>query len=204
LDLLDDALGFRVTFPNPFPDEVGLATSRGIASHRAVQAVYQAWRIFSLAKRDAGARIVEIGAGTGRTAFYASHLGLRDYTIVDLPLSSVAQANFLSRALGQDRICLFGEGGPGIRLLPPAAFLDAADRYDIVVNVDSMTEMAADTALAYCRAVKIRAGLFLSINHEVNQFMVRDVFAREGLYAITRTPYWMRRGYVDEVFTPSS
>jgi hypothetical protein len=142
LGMLDRALGFDVTFPNLFPDEFGLQTSRGIVSHRAVQSLYQAWRIFSLVERNAAARVAEIGAGTGRTAFYARQLSLRDYTIVDLPLSAVAQASFLGRAIGPDGVCLFGEDGPGIRLLPPAAFLDASDRYDIIVNVDSMTDIA--------------------------------------------------------------
>lgn len=201
LGMLDRALGFRITFPNLFPDEVGLATSRGVASHRAVQSLYQAWRIFYLVKSNTAARVAEIGAGSGRTAFYAGKLGLRDYTMIDLPLTAVAQANFLSRAIGPEDVRLFGEDGRGIRLLPPAAFLDATDRYDIVVNVDSMTEMAVDTARSYCKAIRARTPLFLSINHEVNLFTVRDICAEIGFAAATRTPYWMRRGYADEVFS---
>ncbi len=201
LGLLDRALRFRIDFPNPFPGEVGLATSRGVASYRAVQALYQAWRIFFLVRGNTRARVAEIGAGLGRTALYAGQLGLHDYTIIDLPLSAVAQANFLGRTLGPDGVCLFGEDRSGIRILPPTAFLDAADRYDIVVNVDSLTELAPDTARAYCEAIKARAGLFLSINHELNPFTVRDICAEVGMPAATRTPYWMRRGYLDEVFT---
>ena len=59
-------------------------------------------------------------------------------------------AYFLGRTLGEKAIRLFGEEeGPGIRILPPAAFLAAADRYDLVVNVDSLTEMARDRAVSY-------------------------------------------------------
>jgi hypothetical protein len=61
----------------------------------------------------------------GRTAFYAKQFRLRNYTIVDLPMTSVAQANFLGGALGADDVCLFGEDRHGIRIIPPAAFLDA-------------------------------------------------------------------------------
>ena len=110
---LDQAVGFRIDFPNPFPDEIGLVTSRGIASRRAVQALYQAARIASLIKENA-ARIAEIGAGPGRTAYYATKFGITDYTIIDLPMSNVAQANFLGRTLGPDMISLFGENRPGI------------------------------------------------------------------------------------------
>jgi hypothetical protein len=105
-----------------------------------VQAIYQAWRIFSLVEGNIEVRVAEIGAGIGRTALYAKKLGVRDYTIVDLPISAVAQANFLSRALGADEVCLFGEDRRGVRILPPAAFLDGSDHYDIVVNVDSLAK----------------------------------------------------------------
>jgi hypothetical protein len=199
---LDSVLGFRIEFPNPFADEIGLATSRGVASYRAIEAIHQAWRIFSLVKGNIDARVAEIGAGMGRTALYAKRLGLRDYTIIDLPMSAVAQANFLGRALGAEDVCLFGEDRHGIRILPPAAFLDASDRYDLVVNVDSLTEMAHDTAFAYCRAINARSGLFLSINHEAAGFTAREICTKVGMLVAARTPYWMRRGYADEVFTP--
>lgn len=164
---LDQAVGFRIDFPNPFPDEIGLVTSRGIASHRAVQALYQAARIASLIKETSRARIAEIGAGTGRTAYHARKI--TDYTIIDLPMSNVAQANFLGRALGPDMISLFGEDRPGIRILSPDAFLNGDDHFDLVVNVDLLTEMTAETAHAYCKAIKASAGLFVSINHELTR-----------------------------------
>jgi hypothetical protein len=198
---IDRVVGFRVDFPNPFPDEVGLATSRGIASYRAVQALYQALRLLSAARDNTDARVAEIGAGLGRTALYARRFGMRNYTIVDLPMSAVAQAYFLGRALGPDEICLYGEDRPGIRILPPGAFLNASDRYDVVMNVDSLTEMAHATACAYCEAIKARAALFVSINHELNPFTARDVCGETGMKMLKRTPYWLRRGYVDEEYT---
>jgi putative sugar O-methyltransferase len=198
---LDQAVGFRIDLPNPFPDEIGLVTSRGIASYRAVQALYQAARIASLIKEKSRARIAEIGAGTGRTGYYARKIGITDYTIIDLPMSNVAQANFLGRALGPDIISLFGENQPGVRILPPSAFLDGDDHFDLVVNVDSLTEMTAKTAHAYCKTIKASTGLFLSINHELNPLTVREVCAGQPMFAHSRTPYWMRNGYVKELFT---
>ena len=82
LERLDEALGATLQFPNPFPGEVGLATSRGVASYRAVQAIFQAWRIAELVDQRPGARVLEIGAGLGRTAFYANSVrgvGLHDH-----------------------------------------------------------------------------------------------------------------------------
>ena len=66
LDLVDQKIGIRIEFPNPFPNEFGVATSRGIASYRAVQAIYQAIRVHALS-RLYGSKVVEIGAGLGRT-----------------------------------------------------------------------------------------------------------------------------------------
>jgi hypothetical protein len=200
LERLDDTLGSSLQFPNPFAGEVGLATPRGVASYRAVQAIFQAWRIVELVDRNPDARVLEIGAGLGRTAYYATQFGVTNYTIIDIPLSNVAQATFLGRALGTDAISLFGEDGSGVRILPPEVFLDGRDSYDLVVNVDSFTELAPDVARSYAEAIKARAALFLSINHERLAFTVRELFNQIGLTAASRAPYWMRRGFVEEVF----
>ena len=196
---LDAAFGFTIHFPNPYPNEVGLKTSRGVASYRAVQALYQAYRVAELVRDRPNARVLEIGGGLGRTAFYAHQFGLRDYTLIDLPMTNVAQAYFLGRVLGPDAICLFGEDRPGIRIQPPAAFLDAADRYDLVVNVDALPEMAADTATAYCQAIKARADMFLSINHEYNdpdgaRNLRRTKHARRFSDALLAATWICRRG----------
>jgi hypothetical protein len=90
LAALDERFGFTIDFPNPYPFEAGLRTSRGVATHRALHAIYQAWRLWELGGRRSEARIMEIGAGLGRTAYYARKFGMRDYTIVDIPLSNVA------------------------------------------------------------------------------------------------------------------
>ncbi len=202
---IGDKFGRLIRFPNPFFGEAGLATSGGVATYRAVQAIYQAWRIAEQVSGIETPRILEIGGGLGRTAYYASTLfGIADYTLIDLPMTSVSQGYFLGSALGEDAVCLFGESGSGIRVLPPAGFLGDSDRYDLVVNIDSLTEMAIETASSYIAAIKARAGMFLSINHEANSFTAAEVCAAAGMTQTSRNPYWLRRGYVDEVFKPST
>jgi hypothetical protein len=200
LSLIDRGLKLRAVFPNPFPGETGLATSRGRISDRAVQALYQAWRVFALVNGDCEARVLEIGAGLGQTAFYSRQFGLRNYTIVDLPMTAVAQGYFLGRTLNPDAVCLFGEQRPGIRILPPFAFFDAKDRYDLVLNADSLTELDPRTAKAYCEAIRDRAGIWLSMKHEANAFTAREMSNAAGMVATSRAPYWLRAGYVEEVF----
>ena len=56
LDRLEEALG-PIDFPNPYPTESGTATPRGIASVRAVHAIYYASRLKG--------KVVEIGGGLG-------------------------------------------------------------------------------------------------------------------------------------------
>ena len=199
LNKFDGLFGFHIIFPNPFPNEPGLATTRGIIGYRGPAALYQAWRIKQLAGTQRSPRVVEIGGGLGRTAYYARKFGITDYTIVDIPMTLVAQANFLGRVLGEDSIALFGEvphDAGRVKLLPPSAFLQSHRQYDLALNVDSMTEMARDTAQAYCDAIHARATTFLSINHEGLGFTVAELMPG-GMFQ--RTPYWMRPGYVEEL-----
>jgi hypothetical protein len=139
-----EAVGFDVQFPNPFPDEMGMKTSRGVASFRAIQAVYQAHRLAEELRGFSNPNILEIGPGAGRTAFYAGMIGLKKYTTVDLPLGVVAQACFLGATLGPDAIWMVGDDParqPGrIRLLPCTIALPETERFDLVLNIDSITK----------------------------------------------------------------
>jgi hypothetical protein len=142
LAALDSSFGTKVTFPNPYPDEFGILTSRGVASYRAIHAIYQAHRLRQLADVHGG-RILEIGAGLGRTVGYGRNLGLRQCTIIDLPLANVAQASFLGAILGPESVSLLGEEpkSDSIRIATPEWLSKCGEDFDIVLNVDSMTEM---------------------------------------------------------------
>lgn len=186
LEDLDDALGFRVHFPNLYQGEIGLQTSRGVASYRAVQALYQAWRIKTLAPNG---RICEIGDGLGRTAYYSTKAGAKSYCIVDLPLTGISQTYFLGRLTGE--LSVHGEPVKQIHLMPPEGY---GGEYDLIVNFDSLTEM--DRAVAASYLDKADAPFFLSINHEANAFTVRELVAGKKVH---RSPCWVREGYVEEL-----
>jgi SAM-dependent methyltransferase len=203
---LDVALGFKVEFPNPYPDEFGLKSSRGLINHRALFAIYQAWRLLAWAGGNERARILEIGAGSGRTAYYARKLGLRDYTIVDLPLSNVAQANFLGRVLDPSAVVLTNENDDAarndkIRIFGPAWFDASAEHFDVALNADSITEMDRRRAVAYFEKLATCAGIFVSINHEANPFSAAELPTFAGVASRpTRYPYWLDDSYVEETF----
>lgn len=200
---LDVQFGFRIDFPNCFPGEVGLETSRGVASFRAIQSLHQAWRLFELTNMRSSVSIVEIGGGLGKTAYYAWKLGMRDYTIVDLPMSNVAQANFLGRTLDGADIALFKEETEKekIKIVPPSAFFCNSEMYDVGANFDSFTEMSKSTAIRYIEELTKRTGLLISVNHEINPFTVRELIDTLGLAKRARAPYWLRKGYVEEIIS---
>jgi hypothetical protein len=201
---IERVLGIPLSAPNPFPGERGLLTSRGVVSYRVAPALYQAYRIRQLVHCLPSPRVVEIGAGLGRTAYYARKLGVLDYTIVDIPFTSLSQGYFLGRTLGADDVLLAGETTPDssrrIKIMTPSAFVNDGSRYDLVLNVDSFTEVGREAAYRYWEHIKSRADVFISINHEGNPFTVREIVSAERHVASTeRYPYWMRRGYVEEI-----
>jgi hypothetical protein len=200
LAAIEKKIGTVIKFPNPFAGQYGIRTSRGIASFRPFQAIYQAWRLQHLS-RFYGTKVLEIGGGLGRTAYYAYRFGLTHCTIVDLPLSGVAQALFLGQTLGPEAISLPGEKyrAGQVRLASPSWFLDGSERFDIVLNVDSMTEMAQADATAYAEAIIRRSKVLLSINHEVNPDKIQDLAPLMRL-PLMRFPYWMRKGYTEELY----
>jgi hypothetical protein len=192
------------SMPNPFPDEYGLGSSRGVISYRVPQALYQAWRIKQLVGGTQNPRILEIGAGLGRTAFYAHELGIKDYTIVDLPISTMAQAYYLGRTLGNENIHLDGEqlsdNSNMIKIITPHTFFDENKKYDLILNVDSLSELDFSVAQAYWDKIKVSTNTFLSINHETNKFRVRDLLVEDlNSLIVNRGLYWMRRGYAEEL-----
>ena len=193
LSAIEERIGIELDFPNFYPNEKGVRSRRGIISYRPLQAIYQAFRLKSLG----AAKVMEIGAGLGRTAYYAHRMGIRDYTIVDIPLSNVAQSHFLSRALGADEVSLPGEERAAIRILGPSFVAATEERFDVVLNVDSLSEMDPEIATAYVAFARKAAATLVSINREwADRPRIADLVKDA---TVLRMPYWMRDGYVEEI-----
>jgi hypothetical protein len=190
---IETALGFSAETPSIYPDEFGLETARGNLCVRAIAALYQAHRIKTLTSGS----VCEIGGGLGRTALYARAAGITDYTLVDIPFTAISQGYYLMRALGSDMVVLPGEKHSApIRIVAPEDFFADSRRYDLIVNVDGITEFAPDAAARYASKIAASSPCLLSINHEGNSFCVRDLFAN---HRALRFPHWMRPGYVEEI-----
>ncbi len=204
LDLIDQFLGYRIDFPNPFPHERGVISSRGIISSCAPKAIYEAYRIKEILRNKKNPKVIEIGGGLGRNAFYARRLGINDYTIVDIPITSLAQGNFLMRTIGSDNISLSGErqnDSNKIKLVSPKEFLEGSIEYDLVLNVDSMTEISLEDAKKYIQKIRECTRLFLSINHEENLFTMKQLInSTINSFSKSRFPSWMMKGYAEELY----
>ena len=204
LKIIEQYINISLSFPNPYPYEYGLLTSKGIVSERVPQSLYQAWKIKQLVRNIKNPRVLEIGAGLGRTAFYASLFGIKDYTIIDLPFTAICSGYFLGRSLGEDQIVLHGENlsdsEAKIKILTPEDFLNGNIKYDLIINVDSMTEIDPNIARLYMKKIESSTKTFLSINHEINPFTVAEIIKEsDSVLKVTRHPYWLRNGYVEEV-----
>ncbi len=203
---LEDCFGVELEFPTPYPHMTGIQTSRGIAGHRGIWGLYAAWLLKCLGAR----KVLEIGAGMGWVAYYATTFGVREYHIVDIPLTALASAHFLGLARGEDSVRLYGEErreaepAQGIRytIVPPNTF-PVDQRFDVVINIDSMVEMSRETAESYIADIKKVTKIFISINHEAHSFSatVAELLAKDpDVKHYTRNAFWLRRGYVEEVF----
>lgn len=207
IQAIEDALGAEIVFPDIYPDAVGAKSCRGTVTYRSTQALYLPFRLSQIINVDLNAitqpRICEIGAGLGRTALFANQLGLKDYTLVDIPMTTISQGYYLMRCLGEDAVVLPGEKRKSreqIRLMHSEDFFASDEKYDVIVNVDSLTELGNKLATEYLRKISEITPYFLSINHECNPVRVIDLLKElEKPCNSSRFPYWMRNGYVEEL-----
>lgn len=198
----------------------GIRVRGGIVTQRTSEHAYVMSRIRSLLDGVAAPRIGELGAGYGGIALYCGRAGLADYRIFDLPAINVLQGYFLGRGLGAERVVLLGEPMREgcATVLPWWRFAAEAERrpFDLVVNQDSFPEIARPVVIDYVKTIRRSSRLFLSINQEgggptetpgVAQLRVPEIIeAVGGFRRVARSIYWMRKGYVEEVYEtrPSS
>jgi hypothetical protein len=205
IDKIEQRIKISLDFKNPFPSEEGIEVRGGIISGREIQAIYQAYKIKEISKSFNNPSVVEIGGGLGRTAYYCSKFNIKNYTIVDIPISSLCQANYLARMIGEENILLDSEfkiynNENKCKIISPKTYFSNNINYDLIFNADSLTEIDSDTQKKYINSFLSRTKLFYSINHESNLLTVNSHF-NNNYKSYSRNLYWLRRGYVEEIFS---
>lgn len=218
--LLQDRLGQSLVPPEVDGGLFKLPVGGGHVHDRDLYAQFSAWIMRELL--GPGASVCEIGAGVGRSAFWAHRFGAHAYTILDLPHINVLQGFYLLKTLPTDRVQLFCEDvpDPAVRIWPHFGTSHlSADEFDIVFSQDALPEIHKDAALWYLKWAKgMGTGWFLSINQEAGaaytqnfadaptetdprQNVAFDLMAQVGGFRrMFRTPYWLRKGYVSELY----
>ena len=202
VDRIQSAIGASIV-PSMAMGYFGVPIRSHLFFVRSADHAYVAWRC-----RELGAeRVVEIGGGLGGVAYYAKQFGIGRYSIFDLPVMNVIQGYALIKA-GFD-VSLVGEPDRSLIVRPWWHFAHADD-CDVVVNQDSFPEIDPAFVLDYLQQIKRCAKRFLSINQEAGerasadgrrQNVVSELVTRTGGFRrASRTPYWLRRGYVEELY----
>jgi hypothetical protein len=205
---IEKEIGISIEPPRGVVYTIGLWSSRGPLQYRHFNALYAAL----LAART-GKRICEFGAGLGLTAVYARRLGSPDYTIFDLPLVNVIAGNYLLCALGETAVTLYREPAIAdtVRVLPFwTCGEQPAERFDVALNQDSFPEIDETLVRRYVDEIaRTTTGHLISINQEAQApisdtrrhlWVARLLSGDPRFIRIHRCPYWMREGYVEEIY----
>ena len=205
IDKIFENLGVKSDFKNTYSMEKGIKTKYGIISYAPIQQLYHAIKVLEITKDIKNPKVLEIGAGIGCSAYHAWNFGIKDYSIVDLPLGCISIGFNLSNLIGEDNL-LFGieaenqiEIEKKIKILT-SNNLEITKNFDLIINCDSITEMSKQQADEYVNFASKKAKFFLSINHEGNSFTVDQIFSKSSFDKISRNLTWYRQGYVEELF----
>ena len=202
---IEHALGFSLKFPEFTGGIITTLSDFGIFSIRHLHYLWVAKRILELCP-DRNSAIIEIGPGIGILGYYLDQLGYKDYTIIDLAYQNACQAYYLWKNLPHREFILSGEVEDpfsneykeSIKILHSTDFDNTSmGRYDLMVNIDGLTEYSIEDAKRYIHSDC--APLLLSINHEVNLFRVIEI-AEPFKHLVYRFPFWLREGYVEELY----
>lgn len=206
---IEHKLGFKITTSDFENGLLKLKVRSGSLHIRDIYSLYTALRLLEVAGKKE--KVAEIGGGVGKTAYYAYEMGIRNYSVFDLPHINVLQGYFLIKLLPRGSVSLYGEKPGKINILPDFNFAESKkNSFDITLNVDSFPEINIKVVEKYLNDIKVNTKKFLlSINQEgessfasIKQSIVgKTVREVGGFKKEYRFPFWVRRGYIEELYS---
>jgi hypothetical protein len=143
IEKIQQKLGISIIPPLGAIHTDGLHTEFGLFHYRHINSLYSAVRLKEL--NQANLPCLEFGGGLGITAMFASRFGIKNYTMLDLPITCLLAGNYLLNTLGMDAISLYGEKKNDfqIKILPYWECLTLPKKYfQTTLNQDSFPEIA--------------------------------------------------------------
>jgi len=179
-----------------------------------LKGLYAAEQLKNIYKNNNLSEIIEIGAGIGYTCHYLKQMIDTNYTIYDLPFSSILQAIYIMISHGEKNVHLDNEKLPNkkhsnkkIFIKPYWKIFQHKSKKNILwFNEDSMPEIDINLSKKYIKKIlKSKKSYFLSINQEarndygkgIKQHTVSDLLKKNSIY---RTRDFLRPGYIEELF----
>jgi len=204
IEQIESTLDISIMPPSGVIYTDGLKTKKGLLHYRHLNGLYSAIRIKELNQEVASC--CEFGGGIGISAMYARRMGILDYTMLDLPITCLLAGHYLLHAVGLDAVSLYGEqpATNTIKILPYWECQKIPEKhYYLTLNQDSFPEIADNLLEEYLMQIRrITQNYFLSFNHEcfypktVGNFVKRT----QGYRKVYRSKYWVREGYIEELF----
>ena len=218
VECIERTLGIDISPPAIDGGLLKISSSRALFCERDCSALYTAWSIRQILAKQSEVSVCEIGAGSGRVAYWSHRFGPTRYTIYDLPHINVVHGNYLLRSLPEDQVVLYGEPNASpasapTTILPYFCMEKTPSRsFDLIFNQDSFPEIQSEIVTGYLNWIKRASrGLLYSLNHESRpltiggdslQVNVPELIDKVGGFRrLSRSPYWLRRGYVAELYT---
>ena len=204
INVIENDFSGKFIWAKFFKDERGFCTDQGrMVCFRTINAFFHSIYCLRYLKSFNCTRFIEIGGGIGRTLINISNQKIESFSI-DLPLSLVAQALYISAAIGEDKFLFENEVSKSykndiIYLMTPNSFAKIVNETTFVLNVDSLTEMDQHSASEYVQIITSKSSCFLSINHEENNFTVNHLF-RNDKKPLVRYEDSNWKGYMHELF----
>lgn len=189
LTMLEKKFDCDLTAPRYQGLHFGLQTKKhGLYSDRDLMALAVAIKIKETYWNRPDITIADLGGGVGYLGYWLTKLGFKNITYIDLPTTTISAMYFL-RTNDVDTV----------KFITPADF---DGNYDVVINLDGLTQFSKEIAEDYIKKIEDGgARHFVSINREFDEFRVLDIC---DMRKISRTPFALRKGYVEEDYIPET